>query len=46
VVFPTPVRIPRDGFEKATIEDETYQCPVCANFDTYRKADLFYDTDQ
>jgi len=37
--------MPPKDFEAATIEDETYQCPVCANFDTYGKPDLFYDTD-
>jgi len=33
------------AFEGAVIEDRTYKCPVCANFDTYSKADLFYDRD-
>jgi len=36
--------MPREEFEQATIEDNTYKCPVCANFDTYTKSDLFYDT--
>jgi len=44
VLFPTPLRMPREEFEQATIEDNTYKCPVCANFDTYTKSDLFYDT--
>ena len=44
VLFPTPLRMPREEFEQATIEDKTYKCPVCANFDTYTKSDLFYDT--
>ena len=34
-----------ESFNAAIIEDTTYKCPVCANFDTYVKADLFYDTD-
>ncbi len=45
VLFPASVRMPREDFEKATIEDKTYKCPVCANFDTYEKSDLFYDTE-
>ena len=46
VLFPADVLMPLDVFEAATIEDKTYKCPVCANFDTYGKADLFYDADQ
>jgi hypothetical protein len=36
--------MPREEFEQAVIENKTYKCPVCANFDTYTKSDLFYDT--
>ena len=39
------VRLPSIVFEGAVIEDRTYKCPVCANFDTYSKSDLFYDRD-
>lgn len=45
VLFPTSLRMSPEDFEAATIEDKTYKCPVCANFDTYSKADLFYDKD-
>ena len=46
VLFPSEVRLPPVAFEGAQIEDRTYKCPVCANFDTYAKSDLFYDNDQ
>lgn len=45
VLFPSEVRLPPNAFEGAVIEDRTYKCPVCANFDTYSKSDLFYDRD-
>ena len=37
--------MPREDFDQASIEEKTYKCPVCANFDTYAKSDLFYDTE-
>lgn len=37
--------MPPIAFEGTAIEDETYKCPVCANFDTYSKSDMFYDKD-
>ena len=43
VLFPSSLRISSPELVAATIEDKHYQCPVCANFDTYGKADLFYD---
>ncbi len=45
MLFPASIRISREDFEQATIEDKTYKCPVCANFDTYKKSDLFYDAE-
>ncbi|MGB7860991.1 MAG: hypothetical protein WBM90_10880 [Acidimicrobiia bacterium] len=44
-LFPSAVRLAPNELESAVIEDKTYKCPVCANFDTYGKADLFYDRD-
>ena len=44
VIFPSSVQMTSADLEEATIEDKTYKCPVCANFDTYEKTDLFYDT--
>ena len=43
VVFPSDVKLSPEEFQEADIEDKTYKCPVCANFDTYGKRDLFYD---
>ena len=37
--------MPREDFDQASIEDKTHKCPVRANFDTYAKSDLFYDTE-
>jgi hypothetical protein len=45
ILFPSDVKLPPIAFEGAVIEDHTYKCPVCANFDTYSKSDLFYDDD-
>ena len=42
-MFPSDVKLPPEDFEQAAIDDKTYKCPVCANFDTYGKKDLFYD---
>jgi hypothetical protein len=44
-LFPSAIRLPPVAFEGAAIDDRTYKCPVCANFDTYAKSDLFYDRD-
>ena len=43
MLFPSEVRLPPIAFEGTQIEDRTYKCPVCANFDTYSKSDMFYD---
>jgi hypothetical protein len=45
VIFPTEVDLQPSAFDEVEIEDKTYKCPVCANFDTYGKAALFYDHD-
>ncbi len=45
MIFLSEVRLPPIAFEGTVIEDRTYKCPVCANFDTYSKSDLFYDRD-
>ncbi len=44
-VFNSFLVMSHESFMAATIEATTYTCPVCANFDTYVKADLFSDTD-
>jgi hypothetical protein len=46
VIFPSEVDLSPADLDQATIEDKTYQCPVCAKFDTYGKTDLFYDQDR
>jgi hypothetical protein len=43
VLFHAAVRTPRAEFPTTVVEDRTYKCPVCANFDTYSKDDLFYN---
>lgn len=45
VIFPSAVDMPTVELDRAEIADQTYKCPVCANFDTYGKEDLFYDRD-
>ena len=43
VIFPSEFDLQPSALEEAEIEDKTHKCPVCANFDTYGKGDLFYD---
>lgn len=43
VVFPSKVSMEPVDFARAEIEEKTYKCPVCANFDRYGKQELFYD---
>ena len=43
VIFPSGLDLQPSVLEEEEIEDKTYKCPVCANFDTYGRSDLFYD---
>ena len=45
MIFPSDVDMPSVDLMRAEIASQTYKCPVCANFDTYGKEDLFYDED-
>ncbi len=43
VIFPARLDLAPEDYEETAVDDKTYKCPVCANFDTYTKEDLFYD---
>lgn len=45
VIFPSEVEMASAELDRADTDEKTYKCPVCANFDTYGKEDLFYDLD-
>ncbi len=45
VIFPSDLDMASAELDRAEVADRTYKCPVCANFDTYGKEDLFYDRD-